>query len=152
MLHLTSPGDDQRFLGSVLCFGALLLVSAGGCTTANRVTGKVTYDGRPLPAGRVSFLCDGGNRPLLTAKIDESGDYEIQNPPEGRVRVAVETFEPQPKPAPGPDPVTGIDYSLSWEDEGPYVPIPERYGSVQTSGIEAVISAGEQTLDITLVK
>ena len=128
----------------------LLAVCAVGCTEHVRVTGTVTFDEKPLPAGRVTFLCDGGKRPAISSPINARGGYEIPNPPVGRARVSVETFKPQPKPEPGVDPQTGIDNLIGWEDTGPYVPIPKRYGSPKTSGLEFTIDAGEHTFDIPL--
>jgi hypothetical protein len=133
-----------------LRMSSLLLVVVAGCGQSSQVSGLVTYDGQPLPGGRVTFLCDGEGCPVLCSNIAEDGTYVIANLPLGRVRVSIETFEPQPKPATGPDPVTGIDYSLAWEDTGRYVRIPQRYGSAKTSGIEFVVSATEQRFDIPL--
>lgn len=135
---------------SCVPFFVLLMLLAVGCSQPNRVVGTVSLDGEPLPAGRVTFLCDGEGRPAISGKIDANGGYAIENPPIGRARVAVQTFKPEPKPEPGVDPDTGIDYSLGWEDTGPYVPIPARYGSVKTSGLETMIAPGEQTFDISL--
>lgn len=66
--------------------------------------------------------------------------------------MSVETFQPQPRPESGVDPQTGIDNSIGWEDTGPYVPIPKRYGSPKTSGIACTIKPGEQTFDIPLTR
>jgi hypothetical protein len=135
---------------SCVPFFVLLALLAVGCSRPNRVAGTVSLDGQPLPAGRVTFLCDGEGRPAITAAIGENGGYVIENPPVGRARVAVETFKPEPRPEPGVNPDTGIDYSLGWEDTGPHVPIPARYGSVKTSGLETTIEPGEQSFDISL--
>lgn len=135
---------------SCVPFFVLLMLLAVGCSRPNRVVGTVSMDGEPLPAGRVTFLCDGEGRPAISGKIDANGGYAIENPPVGRARVAVETFKPEPKPEPGVNPATGIDYSLGWEDTGPYVPIPARYGSVKTSGLETTIEPGDQTFEISL--
>jgi hypothetical protein len=140
----------RRSFGA-LALGLLALVAVG-CGRPNRVTGRVTFDGQPLPAGAVTFLCDGGQRPVLAGRIDADGTYEIPAAPLGRARISVETFKPTPKPKPGIDPQTGIDDSLGWEDTGPYVPIPKRYGSVKTSGLEYTIVPGEQTFDIALME
>lgn len=130
----------------------LLALCAVGCTEHVRVTGTVTFDDKSLPAGRVTFLCDGGQRPAISSPISADGAYEISDPPIGRARVSVETFQPQPRPESGVDPQTGIDNSIGWEDTGPYVPIPKRYGSPKTSGIECTIKPGEQTFDIRLTR
>jgi hypothetical protein len=50
----------------------------------------------------------------------------------------------------GVNPDTGIDYAVGWEDTGPYVPIPHRYGSVKTAGLEDEATPGDQTFDIPL--
>lgn len=145
------------FLNSCRAVGLIASLSmaiflAVGCSRPNHVSGTVSLDGQPLPAGRVTFLCDGKGRPVISGKITENGRYEIENPPAGRARVAVETFKPQPRPEPGVNPATGIDYSLGWEDTGPYVPIPRRYHAVKTSGLETTIEPGEQTFDISLTR
>jgi hypothetical protein len=131
-------------------FVVCLTLLAVGCGRQNRVAGTVSLDGEPLPAGRVTFLCDGEGRPVISGKITQNGRYEIENPPAGRARVSVETFKPEPKPEPGVNPDTGIDYSAGWEDTGPYVAIPARYHSVKTSGLETMIEPGDQTFDISL--
>ena len=130
----------------------LLVMCVGGCTPPSSVKGTVSFDGKPLPAGRVTFLCEGGKRPAISCPIKDGGAYEIQAAPVGRARVSVETFKPQPKPEPGVDPQTGIDNSIGWEDTGPYVPIPKRYASPKTSGLEYTITPGEQMFDIVLTK
>lgn len=137
---------------SCVPFFILLMLGVVGCSRPNRVAGTVSLDGQPLPAGRVTFLCAGEGRPAITAAIGENGGYAIENPPVGPARVAVETFKPVPKPEPGVNPDTGIDYSLEWEDTGPYVPIPRRYHSVKTSGLGTIVEPGEQTFDIGLTK
>jgi hypothetical protein len=129
----------------------VIVACAIGCGgRPNRVTGTVTLNGKPLPAGRVTFLCDGTGNPVITSPIAGNGAYEIVNPPLGRSRVTVQTFKPQPKPPAGVDPEIGIDYSEGWEDTGPYVPIPERYHGPKTSGLVCEIHPGDQTHDIAL--
>lgn len=142
---------------SCVRFLVLLALLSVGCSRPNRVSGTVTYDGQPLPAGRVTFLCDGEGRPVLSGTIGPDGAYEIENPPVGRARVSVETFKPQPKPPPTGDVIPSSDpfdtlIPAPWEDVGPYVPIPNRYGSVKTSGLEFLIEPGSQTFDIPLAK
>lgn len=130
----------------------LVVFVAAGCGRPPRVAGSVTVNGAPLPAGRVTFLCDGAGKPAISSEISPDGTYEILSPPAGRARISVQTFAPRPKPPAGVDPGTGIDYSVGWEDTGPYVPIPERYHSPQTSGLVYEIRPGDQTFDITLEK
>lgn len=137
--------------------GMLLVVPLGGCLGApNRVTGTVRLDGQPLTSGRVTFLCDGKGRPAISGSISSDGSYAIDDPPVGRANVSVEAFKVPPRPKPGIDPVYGVDYEAEWVaewgDAGPYVPIPLRYASPTTSGIEVTIVPGVQTFDIDLSK
>lgn len=138
--------------GRVAWLIAIIPFLYAGCGQSNRVTGTVTFDGKPLPAGQVTFLCDGKGRPAIAATISAAGAYEIVNPPTGRAHVFVRTFKPQPKPPPGVDPETGRDYSADWVDTGPFVPIPKKYASPETSGLEYRIIPGDQTFDIVLTK
>jgi hypothetical protein len=71
--------------------------------------------------------------------------------PVGKARISVQTFKRQPKPPPERHPATGVLIE-NWEDYGPYVPIPQRYGAPHTSGLECTIKAGDQTFDIVLEK
>ena len=129
----------------------IAVLTVAGCSPPQAsVSGRVTLDGKPLPAGRVTFLCDGRGRPALAGKITAEGTYGIANLPPGLAAVSVETFKPQPKPASGVDPTTGVDASLDWEDTGPYVPIPQRYANPKTSGLEHMLAPGPQTFNIDL--
>lgn len=137
--------------------GMLLVVTLGGCLRApNRVTGIVRLDGQPLTSGRVTFLCDGKGRPAISGSISSDGSYAIDDPPVGRAMVSVETFKVPPRPKPGVDPLSGVDYEAEWVaewgDAGPYVPIPSRYASPTSSGLEVMIVPGAQTFDIELSK
>jgi hypothetical protein len=136
---------DRWYLASVC-----LLLSVG-CGKPNVVTGTVTFQGNPLPAGSVAFACDGGKHPVIFSTISSTGGYEIKDAPVGRARVSVRTFKQDPPP-PGIDPDTGREYAADWVDLGPYVPIPKKYGTPSTSGLEYTIVPGDQTFDIELKK
>ena len=51
------------------------MLLAVGCSRPNRVAGTVSLDGQPPPAGRVTFLCDGERRPVISGTIAENGRY-----------------------------------------------------------------------------
>jgi hypothetical protein len=133
--------------------GAALIIAATGCADPlAHVSGSVSLDGQPLPGGRVTFLCDGKGRPVVSSPISASGRYEIPNLPVGQAKVAVQTFKPRPKPEPVLHPVTGEPVGDGSEDTGGYVPIPGRYAAPQSSGLEYTLRPGEQTFDIVLGK
>ena len=52
----------RRLFGSISLL--VLAVAAAGCggDGANRVSGKVTFNGKPLPAGKIYFTPDGAKQ------------------------------------------------------------------------------------------
>jgi hypothetical protein len=76
----------------------VLLLAAAGCTHRNKtpgpgrnaVSGTVTFDGKPLPLGSITFISLKDPQQMTTAFI-EKGHFSIGNAPEGECRVTVET-------------------------------------------------------------
>ncbi len=129
----------------LLSFG-VVLVLASGCgprVEFGNVSGEVTYNGRPLPNGRIAFICGAGDKPVLTAEIAD-GRYELANVPAGPVEVTVETFNLRADPVPGGPPPNAVpkDYK--------FVKIPPRYGSAKDSGLGFNSAPGNQTQDFKL--
>src|ERR1700722_3455224 len=78
-------------LGVVL---SLLLVGVSGCAEKKGdVSGLVSFNGSPLPAGKITFICEGGDKPVLIADIRD-GKYEIKGIPVGTVKITVATHKP----------------------------------------------------------
>jgi len=121
------------------------------------VSGKVTYGGKPIPWGRVTFVSQDGDRKAVSAAIKD-GRYEVKNCPTGKVKISVESFlarriavppgeqrgaakgskVPSPLDLPPPE---AIDQRLA---------IPPEYGNADTSGQEYEVGRGAQTHDIDL--
>jgi hypothetical protein len=74
-------------LALALLFPTLLL---SGCGRTGKLSGKVVYQGNPVPNAKIVFLCDNGR--LLDATADENGRYSVAGVPIGRVRVGVKNF------------------------------------------------------------
>ena len=51
------------------------------------------YKGEPLPSGRVSFVCEGGDKPVIRGDIT-GGKYTLANVPAGPATITVETIAP----------------------------------------------------------
>lgn len=83
----------------------LAAVLAGGCgdLPRARVSGKVTYAGRPIPGGSVTFF--GQDNMTYLADLKPDGSYEVAGVPRGPVRVSVQ--QPPRRPAPRPNPPAG---------------------------------------------
>jgi hypothetical protein len=68
---------------------ALLAVTLGGCAKSSKVSGKITYDGKPLGAGKITFIGPDG-KGSDPAEI-EDGRYEVRNAPIGECTIIIET-------------------------------------------------------------
>jgi hypothetical protein len=138
------------------CFplGLLVLaVAAAGCggQRANyqtaEVSGQVKYKGKPLPGGRVNFVADKGGV-AASATIDENGNYKI-SAPIGDVRISVDNRMLEKKGSSGPV-LRRPDSEEPTVPKGTYVPIPEKYGTTDFSGLTYKVVPGTQTHDIDL--
>jgi hypothetical protein len=154
--------------------GLILLPVVAGCGAGQaKVTGRVLYDGKPLPGGRVTFMPDGAANPV-TVNLDEQGNYEAVLPT-GEIRVSVDNRALEPRPAlpsgippglPGgaaaklaearrqnPQKATGIiDPGMQGRIPGKYVAIPKKYYDFTQSGIKFTVNRGDQSHDIELPK
>jgi hypothetical protein len=90
-----------RLLPALLC---LLPLGCGG-VKVYRVSGKVTFDGKPVPAGKIYFIPDsskGNTGPTGYANIKD-GEYDTgasggSGAPAGPVIIAVEGLDPSAAP------------------------------------------------------
>jgi len=136
---------------------ALVVVLAlAGCfwtAPTGVVTGTVRFDGKPVAAGRITFLCDGGDKPVFFADITD-GAYRIERAPVGGARVTVQTFAapsstgnvPTPPGAAPPLPIPANVPRVGKPISG----FPERYLNPNTSGLTLEIKLGPQTQDFDL--
>lgn len=86
-----------------LLMPATLCILAIGCSndTGNRITGNVTFDGKPVPAGKVYFMPDGakgntgstGFADIVDGKYD-TGAAGGRGAPTGAVKITVEGNDP----------------------------------------------------------
>ena len=129
-------------------FLAAISLTMAGCGATGpgmaQVTGKVTYQGKPVPKGTVSFVPTAPGGRNATGQIDESGNYRLQTE------------------NPGDGALTG-DYSVSIAarddvvlDYIPRKPIPPKYlapakyENPATSGLKATVKSGSNTVDFAL--
>jgi hypothetical protein len=119
---------------------------AGGCSSGSfesTVAGKVTLDGKPIGPGTVVFaLAEGQTNPAV-GTIQPGGDYLLKTSrteglQPGKYRVAVTVFEPLNLP---PGERSTVPSKLIH---------PEKYTTVDTSGMEFEVAAGSNAIDIAL--
>jgi hypothetical protein len=151
---------SQIGIARLACRGFLLaccLMVAVGCNMGKRhaakhveVSGKVTYKGKPVTGGRITFVTSDGFS--SSGIIDENGNYKV-SAPVGSVKISVdnrmllqpirEAAKQGAGPRPGgeePNPIKGT-----------YRPIPSKYYVPDTSPLSyTVTSEPQQTFDVAL--
>ncbi len=133
------------------CFAFLVLPVFVGCSSnsdelpTGEVYGKVTYKGKILPSGSVTFIPDGPGK-AAAGEIQEDGTYVMTTYSEGdgatvgshKVMVISERDTSE---LPAESAEANQDLSL----------IPEKYGmSPKTSGLTAVVNEGENEINFDL--
>jgi hypothetical protein len=101
----------------------------------SQVQGKITFKGKPLPAGTIKFV--NGKNQAYAANI-AAGTYTVKRLPAGEYRVAV----------------TSLKAKDAKKDKGKgerqRVAIPAKYGDVRTSSLTCLVAEGKNEFDIVL--
>ena len=145
-----STPSGRRARTRLLFFLLLAIPGCGGGRATATVTGTVSYQGKPLPAGKVSFW--GPNDQVASALIGEDGTYEATNVPLGLVKVAVSTPLPPP-----PEIVKAAREGKRRFGKGELitvdsktVSIPPKYSDPAKSGLSFTVTEGSQPFVIEL--
>jgi hypothetical protein len=160
-----------RWLNRVLCL--LVFAALAGCGASRaKVSGRVLFNGAPLPGGLVTFRPEDPAQNSVSARIDEQGNYQALVSC-GNVQVSVDNRELEPQarepgglppgllPQLSPDaqkalgakqaePPSGAASSSSPKSSSRYVPIPPRYYDIETSNLKFRVDKGEQQHDLEL--
>ncbi len=136
---------------------AAFLATAAGCggPPMGAITGTVRFEGAPVASGRLTVLCEGGDKPVFFAEIKD-GVYRIDRAPVGAARVTVQANAAQRPSAevpvpPGAAPPLPIPASVPRVGK-PLEGFPERYLKPDTSGLTFEIVPGPQTRDFDLTR
>lgn len=129
----------------------LLLVGASGCGKQATISGKVTYQGRPVTYGSVIFL--GGDGRAWSAAVARDGSYKIEGASPGMFKIGVIS----------PDPSTGRSAARRRKPESKeraagspdapvtaWFPLPTQFETPSTSGLECSVGSGLVNHDIEL--
>jgi hypothetical protein len=137
--------------GLVLPILLLVLPLATGCGGQGKATvsGKVIYQGKPLPSGFVTFVPENGAP--LHADIQGDGSYRMDRVPVGTVKIGVQPKTAQDTLQSSAMPHNPKDYgkakSAMTESE---TPIPPIYADPNQSGLTYTVTKGSQQHDIDL--
>jgi hypothetical protein len=126
---------------------ALVTLLTLGCGGRGDVSGKVTYQGKPLVFGTVQM--EGSDNLLRQGVINSDGTYAVRNVAAGEARVAVSSQNPNSsdfkpiikggqKPPPPRPPVKG------------WFPVPEGYQDISKPKLTFKVNSGQNTWDIDL--
>jgi hypothetical protein len=126
---------------------AAALALAAGCGGRGDVSGKVTYQGKPLVWGTVQF--EGSDGMLKQGNINSDGTYAVPGVATGEAKVAVSSINPksadfQPRVVEGRPPPPPRPEVQGW------FPIPEKYDTPHKSGLVYPIKSGANAIDIDL--
>jgi hypothetical protein len=120
---------------------AALLAGACGCARTATVTGKVTYQGRPVTHGSVVFR--SADKTARSGVIGPDGSYTVQGVHPGEVKVAVLSRDPS-KARGKRTPEERAEAKKSW------FPLPRKFEDPETSGVGYTVEAGTVRCDIDL--
>jgi hypothetical protein len=99
--------------------------------TRGLISGAVTYNNKPLPAGTITFISKDGS--TATDAPIRGGRYATDRAPVGLNYVVIDNL------------------AVQYGNPAAYVPIPPKYANPEVSGLTAEVKAGESaTLDIAL--
>jgi hypothetical protein len=139
-------------LGILAAALGLLVVSGCGSNKAT-LSGKVTYNGKTLGTGTVTFFGGKDGKQLLASTtIDNEGAYSVKLPP-GSTTITVETVEPEKSAMEGmPKPKDMLENTNpgGGAKPGRFVAIPAKYKDPNQSGIKYDVKSGVNKYAIEL--
>lgn len=165
---------DRIFLTAA----SLFLIAAIGCGPGEgKVSGTVTFKGKPVPAGLVTFRPLDAAANTVSAELDREGKFSIVLPV-GTCRVSIDNrqYEPLPKPGAGvpsgislpPEvmaklrqspaaaaPPAELDATKTADapvvrESGLYVKLPEKFYLVETSELYVDVEPGDKSVSLEL--
>lgn len=143
-------------LPALTLFVTALAVAGCGKSKAT-VSGKVTYQNKPVKGGNISFVSSKG---AVSGEINEDGTYTVDGVPTGEARISVDTESINPQIVGGGQQNTapkGVTVPSDYQagggtkvDPKRYVKIPEKYADPDTSDLTFKVGSGSNTYDIDL--
>jgi hypothetical protein len=135
--------------GRILTFGTLLLCLVGCGPSTAKVSGTVTYNGKPVVWGSVNLRDAKGQ--TYQAQIQPDGKYLIDQAAWGKHAVMV--FSPDPLPpstgAPRKEALSGA-LKEKMELRAKWFAIPAKYGDYEKSELNLDVNKNPTVFEITL--
>ena len=116
------------------------------------VTGKITYNGSPVPNATLTFIPSSG--PVASGQTDENGVYSLKTGSEegavaGEHKIGIIAVEKQNQGEISPD---SPEYEKMMSGQRPEEKwlIPEKYGNTLSSGLTKTVKEEDNVIDIEL--
>lgn len=122
---MTSTATLSRICGFALLTGTLIL--AGCSRPVGSISGKVTYQNKPLKGGSITFVSNEG-RKSVPATIGLDGTYKIDSIAAGTYKVCVDTSNLKPPTGGGPSGYKGGSGGKGFVPGGGNKPPPGKGG------------------------
>ncbi len=135
------------FRASLLFIALLGLIGCGKST--GKVTGKVTYQNKPLEFGSVQLETSRG---AFVGQISSDGSYTVEGVPTGTAKVSITCQDPKYAAYMKQLSASARDKSIPKPKGSPedFNKIPSKYGDFSTSGLTIDVKGGSQSHDINL--
>jgi len=137
--------DKLWRFGKIL--GGVVFVALIGCGPGRGdLSGKVSFEGKPLKIGSVNVLGQDGLP--KGAQISPDGTYKVADIQAGTVKIQVTSLDPA-----STQPAVRIPGSGTTKaDSSGWFPIPDHFGDFEKSKLTFELKPGPNTLDIELKK
>lgn len=138
----TGPSSQRNYVSALIAIMAIAATVGCGRADMGRVSGVVTFGGKPVADAVVSFRPK--NRPMAAGRTDATGRFTLNTYSKGdgvvkgvnRVRIEPWTPAPEAVPEPGQDP-------RPWKD-AERADIPKKFRQEDTSGLTVEVIAGKR--------
>jgi hypothetical protein len=130
----------------ILVCGPILIAAAAGCGPGQGdLSGKVTFEGRPLAMG--SIVVAGSDGIVKSGPIKDDGTYEVKDIAAGDIKITVSSIDPASKKI--------VPRKLDAEPPPPkadprWFEIPEAYGDFNRSELTFQLNSGRNFFNIDL--
>ncbi len=140
-----------------LCFAAWGLLFCIGCgPRTGVVSGEVTFKGKPIPGGLLTFRPVDESQNSASYELGRDGKFKIELPV-GEMLICIDNreFEPRPATAPAIPPGMNLPPEVlksmqasskeSTKVSDRWVKLPEKYYQIETSDLKITVRGGQQS-------
>ncbi len=138
----------------LMAYGLIALVGCGPSTGV--ITGEVTYKGKPVPGGLLTFRPVDESQNSASYELARDGKFKIELPV-GETLICIDNREFEPRPATSPAIPPGMNLPAevlksmqasskeSTKVSDRWVKLPEKYYQIETSDLKITVKGGQQS-------